>query len=314
MKRMVQYVFAGIAALVASAAMADVTFFETENFGGRQFTLDQTTPNFAGTGYNDRAQSAIVRDRSWEICVDAHFGGGCTVLPPGRYPSLGGYGGRVSSARPVLGPPAAMPPPPVQHVPPGTMAPIGSVTFYETESFGGRQFRIDQTVPNFGGRFNDRAQSAIVDGGSWEICVDADFHGDCRIFVPGRYPNLGGLGGRVSSARPAYEARYEPGPGRPPQRFGSAVLFSGPNFTGRAFPLGSEGASNLEGMFNDRASSLRVDRGYWIFCSDANFRGECRTFGPGEYPNLPPDLNNRISSGRRISNEYPYNAQPAWRH
>jgi hypothetical protein len=83
--------------------------------------------------------------------------------------------------------------------------------------------------------------------------------------------------------------------------------------TGRAFPIGSEGASNLEGMFNDRASSLRVDSGYWIFCSDANFRGECRTFGPGDYPMLPPELNDRISSGRRISNDYPYSQNPNWR-
>ena len=27
----------------------------------------------------------------------------------------------------------------------------------------------------------------------------------------------------------------------------------------------------------------------WIFCSDANFNGECRTFGPGDYASLPPD-------------------------
>ena len=66
-------------------------------------------------------------------------------------------------------------------------------------------------------------------------------------------------------------------------------------------------------MFNDRASSLRVDRGYWIFCSDADFRGECRTFGPGEYPVLPPELDNRISSGRRISNDFPYSQNPNWR-
>jgi hypothetical protein len=39
--------------------------------------------------------------------------------------------------------------------------------------------------------------------------------------------------------------------------------------------------------FNDRASSLRIESGYWMFCTDANFHGECRTFGPGEYPELP---------------------------
>ena len=94
---------------------------------------------------------------------------------------------------------------------------------------------------------------------------------------------------------------------------GSATLFSGPNLSGRAFPLGGEGASNLDGLFNDRASSLRVERGYWIFCSDANFRGECLTFGPGEYPNLPSQLDNRISSGRRISNDYPYSQRSSAR-
>jgi len=71
--------------------------------------------------------------------------------------------------------------------------------------------------------------------------------------------------------------------------------------------------SNFDGnSFNDRASSLRVERGYWMFCSDAGFRGTCRTFGPGDYPNLPPGLDNRISSGRRIHNEYPYNSSPNW--
>jgi hypothetical protein len=49
-----------------------------------------------------------------------------------------------------------------------------------------------------------------------------------------------------------------------------------------------------------------------MFCTDANFRGDCRTFGPGDYPNLPGGMENRISSGRRISNDYPYNRNPDW--
>jgi len=52
--------------------------------------------------------------------------------------------------------------------------------------------------------------------------------------------------------------------------------------------------------------------GYWMFCSDANFEGSCRTFGPGDYPNLPPDLDHRISSGRRIADRYPYEGRPTW--
>jgi hypothetical protein len=94
----------GIAVFAAGAAMADITFFENENFGGRQMLVDRVTPNFGPLGFNDRAQSAIVDGRSWEVCVDANFGGSCTVLAPGRYPNLGGMTGRVSSARPVAGP------------------------------------------------------------------------------------------------------------------------------------------------------------------------------------------------------------------
>jgi hypothetical protein len=388
----------GIAALAANSAMANVVFFESDNFQGRQFRLDQSVQNFAGSGFNDRAQSAIVEGDSWEFCINSNYGGGCSVLAPGRYPTLGVLAGRVSSARPVGTAPVASTPaasdialydaenfggrrltadrpvdnirtaglngpaksvmvrggaweicaddnyrggcaildagsypmlglwagrigsarpvtPPVASMqqPAFAMPSTGAVTFYENENFGGRQFVTNESMANFAPmHFTDRAKSAIVDGGAWEICVDTDFQGSCRTLVPGRYPTLGDLDSRARSARPSYAQRGEP-PRDMTRGHASSTLYSGPNLTGRAFHLGDEGATNLEGAFNDRASSLRVDRGYWIFCSDANFRGECRTFGPGEYAQLPPDFDNRISSGRRISNDYPYADRPAWR-
>jgi hypothetical protein len=83
--------------------------------------------------------------------------------------------------------------------------------------------------------------------------------------------------------------------------------------SGRSFVIGNQFVANLDGTgFNDRASSLRVEGGYFVFCTDANFGGECRTFGPGDYPTLPRGLENRISSGRRINESYPYNAAPNW--
>src|SRR5438309_1153018 len=90
------------------------------------------------------------------------------------------------------------------------------------------------------------------------------------------------------------------------------TLYEGENFQGRSLTLRNDMRDLDRTNFNDRASSLRVERGYWIFCSDANFEGDCRTFGPGDYPNLPGDLNRRISSGRVISERYPYSAPPAW--
>jgi hypothetical protein len=396
MNRLLRHFIFGIAVFASGTAMGNITFFETENFVGHQIAVDRSLPDFGAVGFNDRAQSAIVDGNSWELCVDQNFGGGCTVLAPGRYPSLGvlsgrvssarpvgttpvvgilspgsitfyenesfggrqistdrplsnlgrsiagarprsavveggswqvcadynfggdctvlgpgrypildAWSGRISSARPISAPMATLPQPAV------ALRPQGGIIFFESENFGGSKFMIDQPDPNFAGSHAvDRYQSAIVEGGAWELCGDADFHGGCRIFVPGRYAELGGLSGRISSARPSYDQRGEmPRDGM--RGRASATLFSGPNLTGRALRLSGEGQDNLYDRFNDRASSLRVDRGYWIFCSDADFRGDCRTFGPGDYASLP-GLNNGIASGRRISNEYPYDGRPDW--
>ncbi len=205
----------GILAATAGSALADsITFYQDDNYGGRNFTTDRPVPNFARTGFNDRVNSAVVHDGRWEICVDADFGGGCGVLGPGAYPNLGAYAGRVSSVRPVEG-----------------------------RDSGNRR----TIVPTIAAATGKRARR----------CTKGRISPDASYPLNDTMPNLGRTG------------------------------------------------------FNDRASSLRVESGYWIFCSDAEFRGECRTFGPGEYASLP-GLNNTISSGRRISNDYPYADRPNW--
>jgi hypothetical protein len=307
MNRLIKHIVFGVAMFAGSTAMAGITFYDSENFGGRQIGGNESMPNFRSLDFNDRARSAIIEGGPWEVCVGTNYHNDCKVLAPGRYPNLGKWSKKISSARPASPSVAAMPLPAV------ALPPTGGIIFFESENFVGRQFTIDQPDPNFGrSHASERQQSAIVEGGAWEICADSDFRGDCRIFVPGRYPELSGLSSHISSVRPSYDRRGEmPREGmRGPAR---ATLFSGPNLTGRSLALGGDGASNLDGLFNDRAASLRVDRGYWIFCSDANFGGECRTFGPGEYPVLPRELDNRISSGRRISNAYPYTDSPIWR-
>ena len=190
-----------------------------------------------------------------------------------------------------------------------------SITFYQDDNYGGRNFTTDRPVTNFArSGFNDRVQSAVVHDGRWEICVDADFGGSCGVLAPGAYPSLGAYAGRVSSARPvdARESNYRSDDrGRGRGREARATLYEGQNLSGRAYPLDDTMLNMGRTGFNDRASSLRVESGYWIFCTDADFRGECRTFGPGEYPSLP-GMNNAISSGRRISNDYPYRDRPDW--
>src|SRR5450759_1428427 len=88
-----------------------------------------------------------------------------------------------------------------------------SITFYEGEGFRGRAFTTNKQIGNFERNgFNDRASSAVVDRGSWEVCEDALFRGRCVVLRRGSYDSLSGLGinDRISSARPVNEgARYQ---------------------------------------------------------------------------------------------------------
>ena len=203
----------------------------------------------------------------------------------------------------------------------------GEITLFEREGFQGRRLTIRGTMSNLDRTdFNDRAESIIVRDGVWEVCSDARFNGQCARMQPGEYPNLrGSLDRSISSVREVTQAAYAPpapayAPPAPAYGGGGggggqprAILYSGQGMSGRAFEIDRNVVRNLDGTgFNDRAASLSVLGGYWIFCSDANFEGDCRTFGPGDYPNLPPDLNRRISSGRRIADRYPYEGRPTW--
>ena len=205
-----------------------------------------------------------------------------------------------------------------------TVVVAGELTLYEGENFQGRNLTLRSDMRDLDRtQFNDRAMSLVIRDGVWEVCSDAQFRGHCATLQPGNYPVLeGGLDRRISSVRQvaAAPSGYAPSQGyaappayAPPTGSVKAILYEGPDFRGRSFAIDRNVVRDLDRTsFNDRAASLRVERGYWIFCSDANFEGDCRTFGPGDYPNLPGALNRRISSGRMISERYPYSAPPAW--
>ncbi len=199
----------------------------------------------------------------------------------------------------------------------------GEIILFEDVDFHGNSMRITSEVASLDGTgMNDRAQSAIVRDGVWEVCRDANFNGGCIQMPPGRYSRMDGNFVRnVSSVREVGSAYLGSNPTpyvrpAPPQSaagWAGAMLYEGHDFQGRSFPMSRSVVNSLDPTgFNDRAGSLRVTSGYWVFCSDANFQGECRTFGPGEYPNLPRELDGRISSGRQISSAYPYSTPPQW--
>ncbi len=78
------------------------------------------------------------------------------------------------------------------------------ITFYEHDDFVGRSLVTDRAIEDFSTRnFNDTASSAVVVGGPWEVCEDAQFRGRCVLLQPGKYPSLGdlGLNDSISSVR-----------------------------------------------------------------------------------------------------------------
>jgi hypothetical protein len=159
--RILKTTLGAVALACSGVAMADVTFYEHDNYAGRAFTVHDPIGDFNRIGFNDRASSVVVNGRPWEVCDDAGFRGHCFVLRPGNYPSLSSMGlnDRVSSARETDR---------NGQIPDNRWAPAplpGQVTFYERDNFRGRQFSTTSDVGDFHrSGFNDRASSVVVVG------------------------------------------------------------------------------------------------------------------------------------------------------
>jgi uncharacterized protein YcfJ len=91
--------------VVATQAVAQVTFYEREDFRGRSFTTDRPIGNMDRMGFDDKASSAVVESGNWQVCEDAGFRGRCAVLQPGQYRTLRelGLNNDISSIRPAEG-------------------------------------------------------------------------------------------------------------------------------------------------------------------------------------------------------------------
>jgi hypothetical protein len=296
-------VIGAAAALSGNAAVAgEITLYETAGFGGRLVTLRATAPSVNNIGFNDRTSSIVVRSGRWEVCSDDDFKGDCAIFEPGQYASLDGrFDKRVSSAREVQTVGAA--PAPV------AATALGAIDVYGQPNFRGRSAHVDRDARNFNAfNFNDRASSVVVSGSAWEMCTDADFGGTCRTFAPGRYATLGyGMGNAISSARPVVVQAPPPvvhgggwNHGQRNERDNAAavVLFSNDAVRGRSIALASDNPDLSKSNFNDAAQSLVIENGYWEFCSDSYYRGQCRVMGPGQYARLEPALYRSISSVR----------------
>ena len=85
------------------------------------------------------------------------------------------------------------------------------------------------------------------------------------------------------------------------------TFYENDGFRGRTFATDRR-IGNLERVgFNDRASSVVVDRGRWEVCEDIRFEGRCTILRRGSYDSLRGmGLNDRISSVRPADNRRSY--------
>lgn len=292
-----------LAALFAGAAgAAEISLFKDANFGGRQVTLRGYTPNLAQIGFQDQASSVVVSSGRWEVCTQPDFKGDCVTLGRGEYPVLDQrLNHRIESAREV-----------------GTFAEEkgsysgygrGAIELFGQPGFRGRNMALDRDAPTLeGSGFNDRASSIVVTEGTWQLCSEPHYAGNCRNYAPGRYADLGyGMAKAVSSARLVRAHREAPAvqsggyaPPGPPDGAARVILFSGDNFRGDSLAVSGANPSLGRTGFDDAAASLVVEGGRWLFCSEPYFRGDCTTLGPGRHRLRDAGLHRAISSIRPV--------------
>jgi hypothetical protein len=174
-----------------------MVLYEERDLRGRTFELDHSDRSLSETG--GHARSVATRGGPWEICEQPDFGGRCVTVS-GDVRDLRGYGmyGRVGSARPVRRESGHEQAPPPRFDPP-------RLVLYERPNFRGRAREVENDDGEISD-FNDRARSARVVSGAWQICENKNFRGRC-VTITGDVPDLGvyRLSSAVTSARPVFE-------------------------------------------------------------------------------------------------------------
>ena len=199
------------------------------------------------------------------------------------------------------------------------LAGAGELTLYSRDDYHGRSHTVRDAVADLEDvRFNDTTQSIRVRSGRWEACEEADFRGACFLLEAGEYPSLDGHANKITSLREV-RGGWDGHPGRDRDRDrdhrrerdrerghlpgrslgGELTFYTRDDFAGRSLTVRNGAADLRERDFNDTVQSVRVRSGYWEVCEDVDFRGRCRTLGPGEYASLER-LSNRISSVREV--------------
>jgi Beta/Gamma crystallin len=257
---------------------------------GATLPVDGPIADLSALRFNDQVSSITVSGGVWELCEHGNFRGRCEIVDA-SFADLSAIGlnDQVSSVRPAGGRRD-------RPAPTGGGTTPGAIVFYSDERLGGEAAGLDGSERDFGRlRFNDRARSLEVRSGVWRVCSDANFRGRCE-YVDAAVRSLAdiGLSGQISSAE---LTPYDKGPQRT-----AISLFADGNYYGPFLGF-DDGVPNLGRFnFNDTASSILVNRGTWLVCSDIDYRGTCEVVDASTTDLGELAMNDQISSFRRYDN------------
>ena len=203
---------AGALALTTADALAGrMTLYERPGFQGDRVATIGAMPNVQRSDLDDAAASAIVDNGTWEACTQANFRGTCAELEPGQYGNLDTQlNGAVRSVREIADSRGVThvvvsPDVTVTTVEPARttiVVPPGRAVLYQNPNFSGAYAVVERgNAPDLDwARFTNPAASIRVESGTWLVCSDLGYEGDCRVLEPGNYPSLPGMTG-IWSAR-----------------------------------------------------------------------------------------------------------------
>jgi len=185
--------------LSASAYAAGLTLYSQPDFAGQQHAVRGDEGNFASSGMQDQASSARIDSGQWQLCTQPDFKGDCMTLGPGDYSRLDErVFHKVESARRVGGDERSQRYSRYSGYDEGS----GAIELLAGTGFRGHMMDLDRDMPRLGGRGEGLGiSSLVVNEGTWELCTETLFRGECETYDRGHYRDIGRLNNQVGSIR-----------------------------------------------------------------------------------------------------------------
>ena len=184
----------------ANAYAAGLTIYTQPNFAGQQHAFRGDAASLVHSGVEDQASSARIDSGQWQLCTQPDFKGDCMTLGPGDYSRLDErVFHKVESVRQVAGDERSE-----QRYSrySGHDQGSGSIELFAGTGFRGHVMDLDRDMPRLGGRGEGLGiSSLVVNDGTWQLCTEPHFRGDCETYDRGHYRDIGRLNNQVGSIR-----------------------------------------------------------------------------------------------------------------